>query len=46
MKNAVFTLKNLVGRSFGRCLRNRSLSGCAMRLTTRSFVCTLKRELY
>jgi hypothetical protein len=35
-----------VGRSFGRCLRNRLLSDCAMRFTTRSFVCTLRRALY
>jgi hypothetical protein len=31
--------RNLVGRSFGRCLRNRLLSGCSMRFTTRPFVC-------
>jgi hypothetical protein len=34
--------KNLVGRSFGTCLRNRLLlSGCAMRFTTRSLGCAL-----
>jgi hypothetical protein len=37
---------NLAGRSFGRFLLNRLLSGCVVRFTTRSFGCTLKRALY
>jgi hypothetical protein len=38
---------NLVGRSFGRCLRNRLLlSGCAMRFATRSYGCALRRAPY
>jgi hypothetical protein len=36
---------NLVGRSFGRCLRNSLLSGCSMRFTTRSFGCTVLRAV-
>jgi hypothetical protein len=36
---------NLVDRSFGRFLRNRLLSGCATRFTTRPFGCTLRRGL-
>jgi hypothetical protein len=39
--------KNLVGRSFGRCLCNRLLLlGCAMRFTNRSFGCALRRAPY
>jgi hypothetical protein len=38
--------RNLVGRSFGRCLRNRLLSGSSMRFTVRSFGCELRRALY
>jgi hypothetical protein len=37
---------NLVGRSFGRCLRNRLLSGSSIRLTTVQFACALMRALY
>jgi hypothetical protein len=37
--------RNLVDRSFGRCLRNR-LSLSSMRFTIRSFGCALKRALY
>jgi hypothetical protein len=37
---------NLVGRSFSKCLRNRLLSGCAMRFTTRSFGCILRGALW
>jgi hypothetical protein len=36
----------MVGRSFGRCLRNRLLSGSSMRFTIRSFGCALRRALY
>jgi hypothetical protein len=38
--------RNLVGRSFGRCLRNRLLSGSSMRFTIRPFGCVLRRALY
>jgi hypothetical protein len=38
--------KNLAGRSFGRCLPNRLLSGCVMRFTTSLFRCALRRTLY
>jgi hypothetical protein len=38
--------RNLVGKSFGRCLRNRLLSGSSMKFTTRSFGCGLRRALY
>jgi hypothetical protein len=33
---------NLIGSSFGMCLRNRLLS-CTLRFTARSFGCTLRR---
>jgi hypothetical protein len=39
-------IRNLVGRSFGRCFRNRLLSGCSMRFTTRPFGCALRQALY
>jgi hypothetical protein len=38
--------RNLVGRSIGRCLRNRLLTGNSMRFTIRSFGCALRRALY
>jgi hypothetical protein len=38
--------RNLVGRSFGRCLRSHLLSGSAVRFTIRSFGCALRRALY
>jgi hypothetical protein len=38
--------RNVVGRSFGRCLCNRLLSGSSMRFTTRPFGCALRRALY
>jgi hypothetical protein len=34
--------RNQVGRSFGRCFRNRLFSGSSMRFTVRSFGCALK----
>jgi hypothetical protein len=37
--------RNLVGRSFGRCLRNRLLSGSSMRFTVRSLGCAMRRAL-
>jgi hypothetical protein len=37
--------RNLVGRSFGRCLRNRLLSGGSVRFTSRPFGCALRRAL-
>jgi hypothetical protein len=37
---------NLVGRSFGRCRRNRLLSDSSMRFTIRPFGCALRRALY
>jgi hypothetical protein len=37
---------NLVGRSFGRCLSNRLLSGWSMWFTTRPFGCALRRAQY
>jgi hypothetical protein len=36
----------LLSRSFRRCLRNRLLSGSAMRFTVRSFGCTMRRAPY
>jgi hypothetical protein len=40
-------IRNLVGRLYGRYLRNRLLlSGCAMMFTIRSFGCALRRALY
>jgi hypothetical protein len=38
--------RNLVGRSFSRCLHNRLLSGSSMRITIRPFGCALRRALY
>jgi hypothetical protein len=38
--------RKLVGRSFGRCLHNRLLSGKSMRFTNRSFGRALRRALY
>jgi hypothetical protein len=38
--------RNLISRSFGRCLRNRLLSGSSLRFTIRSFGCALRRALY
>jgi hypothetical protein len=39
--------RNLVSRSFGRCLRNcLLLSGSSMRFTTRPFGYALRRALY
>jgi hypothetical protein len=39
--------RNLVGRSFGRCLRNRPLlSGSSLRFTNSTFGCALRRTLY
>jgi hypothetical protein len=38
--------RNLVVRSFGRCFRNRLLSGSSVRFTARSFGCLLRRALY
>jgi hypothetical protein len=38
--------RNLVGRSFGRCLLNRLLSGSFMRFANRPFGCALRRALY
>jgi hypothetical protein len=46
LKNYEDYARNLVGRLFGRCLRNRVLSVCAMRITTRSFGRALRRALY
>jgi hypothetical protein len=37
--------RNLVGRSLGRCLSTRLLSGSSMRFTIRSFGCALRRAL-
>jgi hypothetical protein len=38
--------RNLVGRSFGRCLRSRLSSGCSMRFITRPFGGALRPALY
>jgi hypothetical protein len=38
-------IRNMVGRSFGRFLRIRLLSGCSMRFTTMSFGCALRLAL-
>jgi hypothetical protein len=38
--------RNLVGRSFGGCLRNRLLSGSSMRFTVRSLGCAVRQALY
>jgi hypothetical protein len=38
--------RNLGGRSFGRRLLNRLLSGSSMRFTIRSFGCALRQALY
>jgi hypothetical protein len=36
----------VIGRSFGRCLCNRLLSGSSMKFTIRSFGCVLRRALF
>jgi hypothetical protein len=38
--------RDLVGRSFGRCVLNRLLFGSSMRFTIRSFGCAPRRTLY